>query len=347
VRTFNLGNVPVAQVAGPFFGRRNFTQQVGQYLFAFDDDSVVYFADNMNGPGNSFVDIYVVNFDGAFTHYQIVATMQQGLANYVASILPLSNGAFIVSLLDGSVYHVRVGNLKLNNATPIAITNKLSVSNSCTASTQLHSVYYDAKRKLISFAWYNPAGQLGTQIYSTVYKVDNAGNLSVLVDGYTGYACPDCAPPVVDPYDFTAASLPAGAEIQYSAVGSNGFSASSILYGYWGAGGSNNNVLPGNTQYFVNYGEGNCVDCTPVITLCGQNCNCPNGTIVTSSLSGYFVGTGDQFSSPWGLVDSNIPNFYGIVQQQYLPDTYGMAVTDGLNYFTLTPSNANQFYQPN
>lgn len=347
MRTFNLGNVPVAQIAGPFFGITNFIKQVGQYLFAFDDDSVVYFADNMNDPGNSFVDIYVVNFDGAFTHYQIVATMKQGFSNYVASILPLSNGAFIVSLLDGSVYHVRVGNLKLNNATPIAITNKLSVSNSCTASTQLHSVYYDAKRKLIAFAWYIVAGQLGAQIYSTIYSLNTDGTFTLRVDGYTGYSCPDCAPPIVDPYDFTASSLPANANVKYSAIGSNGFSGSSFLNNYWSFGGSNTNVNAGNTQYFQNLGADNCSGCTPVQDKCPQNCDCPNGNTISSSLSSYFETSGTQFGSPWGIVDSNIPNFSGLTEQGYPPDVVGMIVTDGINYFTLTPSNGNRFYQPN
>ncbi len=311
MNTIDLGLINMDLIAGPYGGLgANNSAGCGLIIFGNADDSVTLFIDYPNNglpaPNNWYsVDCRVVDSQGAVTWYS-TGNIHAG-DGYINSILNLGPGNFLITTNSGQSYNFRAKNLKLNNATPILVSPGTGLSNSCAATSNLNSVYFDPVKNLLAAGFYVPAGQLGTQIYSTVYSVGKNGSLSVSVDGFTQYSCPDCAPPIPNLYDQTNVD---NSGSTYYAIQSNGIYSAEVNGFPCAVGAISPQINPGQTQ---------------------PNCDSPNGNFVTSRSNQYFQIPNTSPGS-CALIDSVLPNFFGAFypknfSSNYLATIFGLDVT--------------------
>lgn len=325
MNTIDLGLINMDLIAGPYGGLgANNSAGCGLIIFANADDSVTLFIDYPNNglpaPNNWYsVDCRVVDSQGAVTWYS-TGNIHAGV-DYILSILNLGPGNFLITTSSGHSYNFRVKNLKLNNATPILVSPGTALSNSCAATSNLHSVYFDPVKNLLAAGFYVPAGQLGTQIYSTVYSVGKNGSLSVSVDGFTQYSCPDCAPPIPNLYDQTNVN---NSGSNFYGIQSNGIYCG-LTYGFpCAVGAISAQINPGQTQ---------------------PNCDSPNGNFVTSRSNQYFQIPGTSPGSAW-LLDSVIPNLFGTGQADNNSPSGYSATAFGVNVsYYVQFSSAVRFFR--
>ncbi len=297
--TVNLGNVNVGLIGGPYKDiGSNYQQGNGIKLFACDDDSCVYFADYWAVGINKF-DVYVVDASGAYTWYSTGINPAQ---TYINTIVPFGNGLFLVTTKNNYTFFVRVGNHKLNNASPILLkTFANPITNPCYAANP--KIYFDAVSNLLACGFYQPAGQIGTNIYATIYKTAN-GVLNMLSSGFVCNAPPDT---------FSPAPNAAAGVLEFDGICSNGVSLASYTYqNKWSLARNVFAVSPGIES----------------------NCNVPSGASV-SSLQNNVIGFSASVGTPAYLGDSNIPNFAGLNTEQ--PSCY---YTDGNITFEFAPVNS-------
>lgn len=325
MNTIDLGVINMDLIAGPYGGLgANHTAGCGLIIFGNADDSVTLFVDYPNyglaAPNNWYsVDCRVVDSQGAVTWYS-TGNIHAG-GDFVISILNLGPGNFLITTSSGHSYNFRVKNLKLNNATPILVPAGIGLSNSCAAPSNLATVYFDPVKNLLAAGFYVPAGQLGTQIYSTVYNVGKNGSLSVLVDGFTQYSCPDCAPPIPNLYDQTNVD---NSGSTYYAIQSNGIYSAEVDGYPCAVGAISPQINLGQTQ---------------------PNCNSPNGNFVTSRSNQYFQISGTSPGSCW-LLDSVILNLFGTGQHDNKSPSGYSATAFGVNVsYYVQFSSAVQFFR--
>jgi hypothetical protein len=316
--TFLLPPVQFAYLAGPYGGVVNYTPGHGISLYVVDDNSCAWIADygptvGPQGQTHRF-DIYVVDAGGAVTWY--TSGTLSGY-NYISSVTAFGPGNLLISTNNGLIFHARVANQRLNNTSPILMRPGVTpFSNQCYDVGSTQSVYYDPVTRLLAVAWYQASGELGTNIYSTIYSVDSIGNLTKQVDGYTTYACSGCVPPVPDAYDQTGGAATGGAH--FYGVMTNGISAA--------IGGSNPNWFS-RLAFDVHAG------------LTQSGCTAGNGNYVsirTNDVTNIF-GIGGTNSY---LIDSNIIGIAGMANTEATAPNVGTLYVGGDNVNYILPIQA-------
>ncbi len=288
----DLGTVDVSLIAGPFGGiGSNYYEYVAQKLFAYDDDSCVWFAEFNPNSAQYYFQVYVVDASGAYTKYAIIPT---NAAAYITNITPMGQGCFWVTLENNKTYFVRVQNLKLNNATPIIIpTSIYPLGNPCYAGNP--KVFYDGASKLLAVGFYESVGQEGTSVFASVYRV-NGAILTLLNTGYVG----TFQSVGTDPFDLSAQNgVPTGYSFHQSALASNGISLARY----------NKNFNPYVNTVGV---ASNVFAVTPGIQ---SNCATPCGASVQSRANRFYTDDSLYYQN-FSFIDSNIPNMFGFVANE-------------------------------
>jgi len=319
VITVNIGNVAVEQITPLFAGAGpRDIETVPTLLFALDEESVVYFAaDNENGPSFTF-NVYVIDASGAYTYYSAGNIPNQ----YFSEILPLGPGLFFVTLENSDTFFVQVANLKLNNSSPILIKKSaFPISNPC--YSQNPHVFYDGFKKLLAVGFYQPAGQYGTNIYGSVYKVSS----SQLVLQNTGLASAG----VVNTFDQTGGtpSTPGWTTtLNWIGTQSNGISVGCYNYSHLFTPPYIFDLIFTNNTFSVNGAS-------------QTDCNTLSGLNVTSKINA-FLNIGDYqgaVSYTYGC-DSTLPGMWG-VNFSDAPPPYSFFTDNNILYnFTVTNPNS-------
>lgn len=320
---FNLGALPISAIGPAFYGQGGVNNATPPQLFCGpDDNSCVYFA---VGNGNSDpgvwgkitkgFNVFVVDVSGNFTFYS-TGNVESGTTQF-SSILPFGAGLFLVTTLAGNTYWVTAANQQTNNHIPILIKKSAyPLSNPCYNSVQ--NVFYDASKKILIAGFYQPAGQNGTNIFSSAYSV-SPGLLTLYSQGFVANV--QSGQP--DPFNQTA---PAGSGLNASQLQSNGLTM-----------GLKNFNSGGNPFYLTR-------QITSVNPGGNTSCGGPgNGATVTTSTNdalAIFVATG---GNNYSIGDCSIPRLVGV--RQSFGTTFYIA-GDGVSFsFTLNPipNNVNNF----
>lgn len=294
----NLGDVDMTLLAQNLGGSLSTEGKNVSVIFACDENSCVYFADNgLASTDINDLNIFVIDASGAITWYQANSS---GTDHYVENITPFGNGNFLISLSNNQTFFAHVANLKLNNASPILIRQSdVPFTNSC-YDENLQGVFYDSVQKLIIAYWYESAGQYGTEVFSSVYRVGNNGILTKLNDGYTGYFCNGCDPPVANSFNQFASSLPPSCppfntELNSQGTLSNGLNAS--MFSLISCSAQSMSSFGGYSPK-INYGA------------TGSDCSESNNNSVGVRASFYYETSYAYGTVP--MVDSTIPGMCGI-----------------------------------
>lgn len=258
-----------------------------KHFYALDDDSCVVIADAKlrTWPFRS-VWIYVLDYSGAYTWYAL--NYLQAAYGYINTIQVLGPGRFLITLSDAGgaanqTFYCVVANKKLNNASPIPIfPGATTLTNPC-YNTNPH-VYYDAAQGILAAGFYNPGGGFGGPVYSSNYRVQASGSLSLLAQGYVGNFTVNG----YDPWDQTGGKAP-GAGPYKTGTSGTGVACSVGVpgTGYW----------LGYNAYRVNPGL-------------NSGCGTPSGASVSSYGSGVIYST-FTLNEPF-FVESTIPGVRGL-----------------------------------
>jgi hypothetical protein len=117
MRFYDFGAIALTKIA-TFPGESDPTNyyQSALQLFALGDDACVVFIPPLN---NTLpLNVYVVDASGKYTWY---ASAQFPGEAYIETIVPLGPGLFFVTMYPGRSFFLRVGNKKLNKASPIML----------------------------------------------------------------------------------------------------------------------------------------------------------------------------------------------------------------------------------
>jgi hypothetical protein len=192
----NLGSVNLTQIfTSNIFGagyRPN-------YLYACDVNScVVFFNPGAVAVFGNYVNLFVVDISGNYTWYVIYAG-----GSTIQNVVPYGKGSFAVVLYNGQTFFIQVANSKINNTSPIVLSNKVfPFTNPCGINGS-NKVFVDAYTGLIAVGMYSDAGQYGGPVYATVGKMTSKGITGIVSQGIAGVASSN---PAYDPFDKTSYS---------------------------------------------------------------------------------------------------------------------------------------------
>lgn len=196
----NLGSVNLTQIfTSNIFG----AGYRPKYLYACDANScVAIFNTGATIVFNNCINIFVVDISGSYTWYVIYNEQQPG-GFPIQNVIPYGKGSFAIVLSNGETFFIQVANSKINNTSPIVLSNKVfPFTNPCGINGS-NKVFVDAYTGLIAVGMYSDAGQYGGPVYATVGKMTSKGITGIVSQGIAGVASSN---PAYDPFDKTSYS---------------------------------------------------------------------------------------------------------------------------------------------
>ncbi len=312
--TQHLGILPITRLAivpGNLWGGSSLSGT----SFVVDDDSCClwYTTNNANGAWCACI---VYDYTGAVTRYQSPILVPNSPYLYINQCIPLGSGRFYLLLKNNytgaTVFSGvwRVGNMKLNNATPINLSGTgIAFTNPCYAYPG--RFFFDKQKQLLAVGYYQNLGGGGGDVYASVYNAAAYdGSIILQSQGYVGTyntntgADAFASQIVLPQFDADQNYVSNGMNVSYS-------TSTPTLYG----------ITP-------SVHAGNNTDCAT-----------PSGTVV-NALSNFVIQTTIGTSNQ-GWLDSNVSNVFGVCGGIYDQNGAMFVSVNGSNYDGAFQENGN------